>query len=61
MRGQIMLASVRAPAVIKATPAATFQLIGSLSSTPASRIVSGRLSLSIGATSDAGAICSARK
>lgn len=50
-----------APTVMRATPVAARQPTGSPSQSIASRIVSGRLSLSIGATREAGAICSARK
>ena len=49
-----------APIVIRATPPISRQDIGSRSHTAAIMIVSGRLSLSIGATRDAGPSCSAR-
>jgi hypothetical protein len=50
-----------APITISDTPTAACQVNGSRSHSVASTIVNGRLSLSIGATHDAGAIWSARK
>jgi hypothetical protein len=50
-----------APMVINEAPTPTRQPTGSLSHIAASRIVNGKLSLSMGATRDAGPSCSARK
>ena len=59
--GALQYQMTRLPAVIIATPSSTCQFMGSCSHTAASTMVSGRLSLSMGATHDAGAACSARK
>lgn len=50
-----------APATISAAPPATRHEMLSPSTSAASKIVKPRLALSIGATREAGAICSARK
>ena len=50
-----------APATINTTPPVTCQLTGSRRQTAASNTVTGRLSLSIGATHATGASCRARK
>src|SRR5690242_19766231 len=50
-----------APAIMSAVPAATLQEMCSPSTNAARRMVNARLTLSMGATDDAGAICRALK